>query len=185
MDQADRLSFRADEERPRHLPAPHIKDRGGIRTRSTTSSTAHQPFLEAVGVPMPTVLNGAPQRPIEGVSMMYSFHRRESTVDAPDPVLRDVRQSRHLQRRWIASTTPLYLPWSNVPRGGRHWPLTNTNGSFTGSPTTSPRPSTLPAMNRGSCADAGPLWEEAARHNVLPLDNSRCGPPGRAHSARA
>ena len=50
-----------------------IKDRGGIRTQFHHVIDIAPTILEAAGVPAPAMLNGVPQKPIEGVSMIYSF----------------------------------------------------------------------------------------------------------------
>src|SRR5205814_7146006 len=50
-----------------------IKDKGGIRTQFHHVIDIAPTILEATGVQMPAVLNGVPQKPIEGVSMVYSF----------------------------------------------------------------------------------------------------------------
>jgi len=152
----------------------HIKDRGGIRTQFHHVIDIAPTVLEAVGVPMPTVLNGAPQRPIEGLSMMYSF------TDVKAPSTHRTQYFEMFGNRaiysdgWIASTTPLYLPWSNVPRGGRHlavdeykWELYRLTDDFSQAVDLARKePRKLRQMQ-------DLFWEEAARHNVLPLDNSR------------
>src|SRR5260370_27803982 len=52
----------------------HIKDKGGIRTQFHHVIDIAPTILEAAGVQMPAVLNGGPQKPLEGVSMVYSFY---------------------------------------------------------------------------------------------------------------
>ena len=49
------------------------------------------------------LVDGIKQKPIEGVSMAYTFDKAnaERAVDAQDPVLRDDRQPRHLSRRLV------------------------------------------------------------------------------------
>src|SRR5208282_4780985 len=50
-----------------------IKDKGGIRTQFHHVIDIYPTVLEAVGVQSPSVLNGVPQKPVEGVSMVYTF----------------------------------------------------------------------------------------------------------------
>ena len=45
------------------------------------------------------MLNSVSQKPIEGTSIVYSFEDAKAPTKASHAVLRDVRQSRHLQRR--------------------------------------------------------------------------------------
>ena len=53
---------------------------GGARQKArsvpsgTMSSTSPPLLLEAAGLPEPKIVNGVPQTPIEGVSMVYSFN---------------------------------------------------------------------------------------------------------------
>ena len=53
-------------------------------------------MLEVAGLPEPTFVHGVQQLPYEGVSMAYSFEDGELGRAAPDAVLRDVLQPRHL-----------------------------------------------------------------------------------------
>jgi arylsulfatase A-like enzyme len=62
-------------------------------------------ILEAAGVQMPAVLNGVPQKPIEGVSMIYSFD------DAKAPSTHRTQYFEMFANRaissdgWVAATT--------------------------------------------------------------------------------
>src|SRR5207244_1040818 len=68
-------------------------------------------ILEAAGVPSPSMLNGVPQKPVEGVSMLYSFD------DAKAPSRRRTQYFEMFANRalyndgWIACTTPPIAPW--------------------------------------------------------------------------
>lgn len=151
-----------------------IKDRGGIRSQFHHVIDIAPTVLEAAGVTMPAVLNGAPQKPIEGVSMMYSF------TDAKAPSTHRTQYFEMFGNRaiysdgWIASTTPPYLPWDTAPRGGRHlkvdeytWELYRLTDDFSQAVDLARKePEKLRQMQ-------DLFWEEAARHNVLPLDNTR------------
>ncbi len=50
-----------------------IKDKGTLRTQFHDVSDVAPTLLEAAGVPEPVEVNGVWQKPIEGVSMVYSF----------------------------------------------------------------------------------------------------------------
>src|SRR5208283_1476653 len=50
-----------------------IKDKGGIRTQFSSVIDIYPTILESVGVQTPSMLNGVPQKPIEGTSMVYTF----------------------------------------------------------------------------------------------------------------
>ena len=50
-----------------------IKDKGGIRRQFHHLIDVVPTILESVGVPEPTRVNGVDQKPMEGVSMVYTF----------------------------------------------------------------------------------------------------------------
>ena len=61
-----------------------------------TSSTSPPRSSRPPGCPQPTIVNGVLQAPIEGTSMLYTFNDAEAPGAPRPPVLRDVRQPRHL-----------------------------------------------------------------------------------------
>ncbi len=148
-----------------------IKDKGGIRTQFHHVIDIAPTILEAVGVEAPSVLNGVPQKPLEGVSMVYSFD------DAKAPSTHRTQYFEMLGNRavyndgWVAATTPPTPPWVSVP--GRvnvldyKWELYRVTDDFS---------------EANNLADKEPVklremqdrfWVEAAKYNVLPLDNSK------------
>ncbi len=74
----------------------HIKDPGGVRSQFHHVIDIVPTILEATGIKAPSVVDGIKQKPIEGVSMVYTFNSRQRAIDAQDAVFRDGRQSRHL-----------------------------------------------------------------------------------------
>ena len=89
-----------------------IKDKGGIRTQFHHVIDIAPTILEAAGVQAPAVLNGVPQKPIEGVSMVYTFD------DAKAPSTHRTQYFEMLGNRaiyndgWVAATTPPLAPWA-------------------------------------------------------------------------
>ena len=77
-----------------------IKDRGGVRAQFHHVIDIAPTIYEAVGIRFPDILNGVAQKPLEGVSMVYSFDSADRAGPPPDAVLRDVHQPRHLPR-WL------------------------------------------------------------------------------------
>jgi hypothetical protein len=116
------------------------------------------------------MLNGVPQKPIEGVSMVYTFD------DASAPSRRRTQYFKMLENRaidhdgWIASTTPPLAPWVV---GGKKpdvddykWELYHIAEDFSQAVNLADRePATLRELQDF-------LWIEAAKYDVLPLDNS-------------
>src|SRR5262249_40610110 len=88
-----------------------IKDNGAVRPQFHHVVDIVPTILDATGLQFPTELNGVRQKPLEGVSMAYTFG--DATAKS-----RHVTQYFELsgnraiyQDGWIASTTPLRLPW--------------------------------------------------------------------------
>ena len=152
----------------------HINDVGGIRRQFHHVIDIVPTILEATGIPAPDTINGIKQRPIEGVSMVYTWDK--ANANAPDPahdaILRDARQSRHLSRRVGGGTTPATLPWelSTKPPPdvitGYKWELYNVMEDPTESNDLAAKmPEKLKQMQ-------DLFYSEAKKYNVLPLDNS-------------
>ena len=95
----------------------HINDVGGIRRQFHHVIDIVPTILEATGIPAPDTINGIKQRPMDGVSMAYTWDK--ANANAPDPahdaVLRDARQSRHLSRRLGGGDDP-----GDAPVGTEH-----------------------------------------------------------------
>ena len=58
----------------------HIKDAGGIRTQFHHMIDIVPTILEATGIPAPVMVNGIAQKPIEGVSMAYTFDKANASA---------------------------------------------------------------------------------------------------------
>ena len=75
-----------------------IKAKGEIRHQFHHVIDVAPTVLEAAGLPEPTFVNGIQQTPIRGRQHAYSFDDDGAPERREDPVLRDVRQPRHLPR---------------------------------------------------------------------------------------
>ena len=128
-------------------------------------------ILEAVGVQSPSVLNGVPQKPIEGVSMVYTFD------DAKAPSRHRTQYFEMLGNRaiyndgWVAATTPPTPPWAAVAGDvgvlDYKWELYHVTEDFS-------EANNLAAKEPAKLRELQDLfWMEAAKYNVLPLDNSK------------
>jgi arylsulfatase A-like enzyme len=149
-----------------------IKEKGGIRTQFHHVIDIAPTILEAVGVQMPDVLNGVPQKPIEGVSMLYSFN------DAKAPSRHRTQYFEMLGNRaiyndgWVAATTPPIAPWvasvaKPLPIDDYKWELYDTKNDFS-------EANDVAAKEPKRLRDLQDLfWVEAAKYSVLPLDNSK------------
>src|SRR6058998_492576 len=91
----------------------HIKDVGGIRSQFHHIIDIVPTILEATGIQAPTTVNGIAQKPIEGISMAYTF----DSANAKAPSKRDTQYFEMFGNRalyhdgWIAVTVPPQPPW--------------------------------------------------------------------------
>jgi len=148
-----------------------IKDKGGIRTQFHHVIDIAPTILDACGVQAPAVLNGVPQKPIEGVSMVYSFD------DAKAPSKRRTQYFEMFGNRaiysdgWVATTTPPVTPWDlfgKVPNVDDYqWELYHVAEDFSQAVNLADKePAKLRALQ-------DLFWVEAAKYSVIPIDNSR------------
>jgi len=151
-----------------------IAAKGELRTQWHHCIDIVPTILEVCGVTAPASVNGVTQKPIEGVSMAYTF------ADANAKSRRTKQYFELLANRaiyldgWVACTTPVGAPWDpNTPNAdeitGYKWELYDTNKDFS-------QTEDLAARMPDKLKDMQLLfYAEAARYNVLPIDNSRTG----------
>ena len=150
-----------------------IKDAGGIRTQFHHVIDIVPTILEAAGIPAPVMVNGIAQKPIEGVSLAYTFDK----ANAHAPSTRTTQYFEMLANRaiyhngWIANTTPPLAPWllglGKMPDvvNGYRWELYNLEEDFS-------QNNDLAAKMPDKLRDMKELFlVEAAKYNVFPLDN--------------
>jgi arylsulfatase A-like enzyme len=152
----------------------HIKDVGAIRTQFHHIIDIVPTILEAAGIQAPDEVKGIKQKPIEGVSMLYTF----DSANANAPSKRDTQYFEMVGNRaiyhdgWIAATTPPSPPWlmgtGKMPDivNGYKWELYNITEDFTEN-------NDLAASNPDKLKELQALFlTEAAKYQVFPLDNS-------------
>ena len=151
----------------------HILDVGGIRTQFHHIIDVVPTILEAAGIPAPDIVNGIKQKPIEGVSMAYTFDK----ANANAPSKRDTQYFEMFANRaiyhdgWIAATTPPAAPWDlgtgTLPGVNDYtWELYNIGDDYSES-------NDLGAKMPDKLKEMQALFlTEAAKYQVLPIDNS-------------
>ena len=93
-----------------------IKDAGGIRHQFHHVIDVGPTILDAIGIPQPDMVNGIAQRPCDGVSMVYSWDKANTTT----PTTRKTQYFEIFGNRaiyhdgWMANTIPAAPPWEGV-----------------------------------------------------------------------
>ena len=146
----------------------------GIQAKNALRSQWHHvidvvpTILEAAGLPEPRVVNGTPQRPIEGVSMLYSFE------DGRTPSRHKIQYFEMFGNRgiyfdgWFAGTVHL-KPWGKVENRFTEdkWELYHVDEDFSMSTDLAKQhPQILAELQKVFLA-------EAVKYKVLPLDDRR------------
>ena len=152
----------------------HIKDAGGLRSQFHHIIDIVPTILEAADIRAPEYVNGIKQKPIEGVSMVYTF----DAANAKAPSKRDSQYFEMFGNRafyrdgWIAATVPPQPPWlmgtAKMPdiMTGYKWELYNITNDFSEN-------NDLAAQHPDKLKELQGLFMDAARkYQVLPLDNS-------------
>jgi arylsulfatase len=95
-----------------------IKDAGGIRGQFHHIIDIVPTILEATGIRAPELVDGIQQKPVEGVSIVYTFNK----ANANAPTTHKTQYFEMISNRgiyhegWYANTTPPHGPWLlNVP----------------------------------------------------------------------
>jgi arylsulfatase A-like enzyme len=151
-----------------------IKDGGGIRTQFHHMIDIVPTILEATGIRAPEEVNGIKQKPIEGVSMVYTFDQ----ANANAPSKRDTQYFEMAGNRaiyhdgWIAATTPPAPPWvmgtAKMPEvvNSYQWELYNITEDYS-------EYNNLASSNPAKLHELQTLFlTEAVKYNVFPMDNS-------------
>ena len=91
----------------------HIMDQGGVRDQFHHVIDIAPTILEACGIKAPEYVDGIKQKPIEGVSMAYTFDK--ANASAPSTRLTqyfEIIANRGIYHNgWYACTTPPHGPW--------------------------------------------------------------------------
>ena len=152
----------------------HITDVGGIRRQFHHIIDIVPTVLEATGISAPETINGIQQRPIEGVSMVYTWDK----ANADAPTRHTTQYFEMLGNRaiyhdgWVAATTPVTLPWelNTAPPPdvitGYKWELYDIDKDPTEfNDLAAQMPDKLKEMQ-------DVFYAEAKKYDVFPLDNT-------------
>ena len=146
-----------------------FKSRGEVRSQWSHVNDIGPTVLEATGLPMPDTINGIPQLPMDGVSLLYAT----DDADAPD---RHTTQYFEMfgnraiyHEGWLARVVH-GVPWHPAPIRTLQediWELYDTTVDFS-------LTNDLAAKNPEKLAELQAIFDrEALANNVYPLDDRR------------
>jgi arylsulfatase len=151
-----------------HWPE-RIQAKGEVRSQFHHVIDVAPTVLEAAGLPEPTTVNGTMQRPMDGVSMLYTV---------ADPAAADRRTTQYFEMfgnraiyhdGWVAATRHS-IPWLMAqlpPFDQDRWELYHVAEDFS-------QAKDLAAKNPAKLKELQDLFaKEAIRNHVFPLDDRR------------
>jgi arylsulfatase A-like enzyme len=148
-----------------------IKDKGGLRHQFHHIIDIVPTILEATKIKQPKVVDGIPQSPIEGVSMMYTFDKANANAPSRHHTQYfEMMGDRALYNDgWIASTTVMRPPWDISGGVGTDptkfaWELYDLRNDWT-------QFDDVAAKNPEKLKELQALFDqEAKKYQVYPLD---------------
>jgi arylsulfatase len=149
-----------------------IIDRGGLRSQFLHSIDVVPTILQAAGIPQPQVVNGAQQKPIEGVSFLPTFD------SAGAPEIRTTQYFEMMGNRaiykdgWLAATRH-GIPWMTAGQATGFesdvWELYDLDKDFS-------QADNVAAQNPAKLKELQAAFDtEARKYNVFPLDDRMAG----------
>ena len=109
-----------------------IKEKGGLRTQFGHVIDIAPTILEATGLPEPTSVNGTPQTPIEGTSLLYTFNNASAAERHTTQYFEMFGNRAVYDDGWFARTLHR-APWEAVhmpPLETDVWDLYNVHEDF-------------------------------------------------------
>ena len=151
-----------------HLPRG-IHARGAVRQQFHHVIDVAPTVLEAAGIPEPKSVDGVEQKPYEGVSMLYAFDDA-GAAERHTTQYFEMFCNRGIYHEGWTAVTRHSTPWVIAelpPFTDDVWELYDTNSDWS-------QAHDLAAKLPEKLAELKQLWhDEAAKYNVLPLDDRR------------
>jgi arylsulfatase A-like enzyme len=149
-----------------------ITDKGGIRNQFHHVIDIVPTILEATNIPAPVMIDGIAQKPIEGVSLAYTFDK--ANANAPSPHRTQYFEMFGVQGLyndgWMLSAVPVRAPWDLVgkaildPASAYKFELYDVRHDWT-------QYTDVAAANPHKLREMTDLmFGEFAKYQVLPLD---------------
>jgi len=145
-----------------------IKDKGGLRSQFHHLIDIAPTILEATGIPEPKEVNGVKQKPIEGISMTYTFDDRNAKSRRTTQYFEMFGNRALYHNGWVAGCLHGKAPWitsGTVSFDSDKWELYNVEDDFSqANDLASREPEKLKELQKL-------FMDEAGKFNVLPLDD--------------
>ena len=149
-----------------HWPK-RIQAKGEVRSQFHHVVDVAPTILEAAGLPEPRSVNGTDQRPIEGVSMAYTYAAPQAESRHKVQYFEIFGNRAIYADGWLAGTVHR-APWESEPRAPLledRWELYDTRTDFS-------LVNDLAASNPAKLKELqGLFMAEAVKYNVLPIDD--------------
>lgn len=147
-----------------------IRDKGGIRSQFCHVIDIVPTIYEAAKITPPRSLNGIEQKPIDGTSFAYTFDNAAAQEQHTTQYFEMVGNRAIYKDGWMASTTPLRLPWVTIGQEPNpddfQWELYNVARDFS-------QANNLARSNPEKLRELQAAFDEEARkYNVYPLDST-------------
>ena len=145
-----------------------IIDKGGLRPQFHHVIDIAPTILEAAGIPEPQVVNGVAQKPIEGVSMSYTFDSAAAGERRAVQYFELLGNRAIYKDGWMAATRHS-IPWDTAGQRKSFdadvWELYHLDNDFS-------QANDLAAQNREKLEELQAAFDvEARKYNVYPLDD--------------
>ncbi|WP_018312998.1 arylsulfatase [Cupriavidus sp. UYPR2.512] len=147
-----------------------IAERGALRSQFGHVNDIAPTILEAAHIQAPSVVNGIPQKPMDGVSLLYSFADGKAPARHATQYFEVFGHRAIYQDGWMASAIHSRRPWTVIDYGqkpfdGDQWELYDLTTDFSQANDLAQRePARLERMKQL-------FLREAERNQVLPLRN--------------
>jgi arylsulfatase A-like enzyme len=144
-----------------------IRDAGGLRTQFHHCIDVAPTILAAAGIPEPVMVNGVAQKPIEGVSMLYSLDDSKAKGNRPTQYFEMFGNRAIYHDGWVAACRHGRLPWlaGSAPFEDDTWELYNIQDDFS-------EYQDLAAAEPARLRELQLMfYTEAGKYDVLPLDD--------------
>ena len=144
-----------------------IKAKGEVRAQWHHVTDIGPTVMEAAGLPFPTHVNGAKQKPFEGTSLIYSFDDAQA-ADRHTTQYFEMFGNRAIYHDGWTATAKHRTPWASDPDGpllADQWELYHVAEDFS-------QANDVAAEHPEKLEELQALFmEEAIKYNVLPLDD--------------